>query len=183
MRKSIKHVLWSVAITLLVVVGIPLIILATGMISMAASNEPGTLEKSLATFTVDRSVAVRAPEKANPYLHDQEAISAGLSHYAAMCVRCHGGPGVEPEEFAKGLNPPAPEMEHIVNEFSGGEIFWITKHGIRMTGMPAFGTTHKDEDLWKTVAFVQKIPELSDEQKQSLKDHVNRTGNGIQHSH
>lgn len=154
-----KRILATVLITLLVLVAIPAVILATGAVNMGASQEAGWLERTVATWSVERSVAVRAPDKENPFAGDETAISTGERHYVAMCVRCHGGPNNERDGFAKGLNPPAPEMMRVAEEFSDGELFWITKHGIRMTGMPAFGETHKDQDLWKIVAYVKTIPE------------------------
>lgn len=163
-----KRVILTVVITLVVVLAIPLIVLATGLIDMGATTGPGPVEKLVAGFAVERSVASRAPEKANPFAGDAQAISAGLDHYAAMCVRCHGGPGVKPQPFARGLNPPAPDLQQSAKEMTDGELFWITKHGVRMTGMPAFGVTHQDDDIWKIAALVKQLPNLSAEQKQRL---------------
>ena len=164
-----KRIIWTIVLTLVVVLLIPVIVLVSGMINMAASQEPGALEKTLASFAVKRSVAVRASEKSNPFLDDEKAVSSGLRHYAAMCAQCHGGPGVEPEEFARGLNPQPPDLEQAAKEYLQSELYWIIKHGIRMTGMPAFGATHDTNELWKIAAFVQKLPELTDEQKEQLK--------------
>tara|TARA_A100001391_G_scaffold180963_1_gene146676 strand:- start:257 stop:823 length:567 start_codon:yes stop_codon:yes gene_type:complete len=173
-----KRTILTVAITLVVLLVIPLIILSSGIINMAATNSPGKLETTVATFAVKRSLAMHAPEKTNPFVDDPQTLSTGLDHYRSMCVRCHGAPGVKPEEFARGLNPPAPELDHAAKEMSDGELFWITKHGIRMTGMPAFGATHDDDDIWKIVAFVKQLPNLSDAQKKKLS---NRGGEGHQH--
>lgn len=145
---------------------------------MAATNDPGTIEKSMGTFAVERSMVMRAPNQENPFAGESQAIATGLEHYAGMCLRCHGAPGMKPGEFSKGLNPPAPMLEHASEEFSEGDLFWITKHGIRMTGMPAFGVTHNDDDIWKIVAFVNELPKLTDEQKAKLSE-----GQGKSHGH
>lgn len=163
-----KSIVWTVVITLLVGVAIPLLILASGVINMAASNQPSGLEKTLATFAVQRSMAMRAPESTSESLSEPATLSDGLEHYAAMCVRCHGGPGVEAAEFTLGLNPPAPMLDDASTHFTDGELFWIVKNGIRMTGMPAFGGTHSDEDVWKMVAAVNHLSDLSPEQKEKL---------------
>lgn len=173
-----KRVIWTFVITLVVLLAIPLLILATGVVNMAASNAPGMLEKKLATFAVERSLAVRAPNESNPLGEDPQAIATGLSHYKSMCMRCHGGPGVQPEEFAKGLNPPAPKFDGPAKEMSEGELFRITKDGVRMTGMPAFGPSHKDDDIWMIVAFLKQLPNLSAEQKHELEQ-----GGGESHEH
>lgn len=167
-----KPVIWSVLTTIVVLAAIPFVVLATGMVNMGASDAPGTVEKAIATFAVDRSLAVRAPNETSKLLDDRQAISAGSEHYATMCVRCHGGPGLEAEEFAKGLNPPAPNLESVAEEFTDGELFWITKHGIRMTGMPAFGATHNDADIWKIVAFMRHLDELTEDQRSHFREAV-----------
>jgi mono/diheme cytochrome c family protein len=87
-----------------------------------------------------------------------------------MCVTCHGAPGVDASEAGEGLNPAAPDLSTgKVQKRSDGELFWLVQGGIRMTGMPAFGPTHNDEEIWKIVAFVRRLPALSPEEQQELK--------------
>ena len=185
--KRLKPTLWGIVGTVLVLILVPLIVLASGAINMGATAGPGALESTFAEFARDRSVDVRAPDRENPYEGDPQALKTGLEHFAATCVICHGAPGVEPNEFAGGLNPPAPALEKAHAEFTDGELFWIAKHGIRMTGMPAFGRTHSDEDLWKIAAFVRHLPDLSAEEREQLKtsraagDHGHGDGNGGGH--
>ena len=69
---------------------------------------------------------------------------------------------MDPSEIGEGLNPPAPDLtQPSVQSKTDGELFWIVQNGIRMTGMPAFGPTHKDEELWTLVAFMRHLPELT----------------------
>lgn len=144
--------------------------LATGSFNVAASSPPGNLEKRLAGFALDRSVARRAPRKSNPFAGSGEAARAGLVHYREMCVTCHGAPGVDPSEIGEGLNPPAPDLTlKKVQARSDGELFWVVQNGIRMTGMPAFGPTHAEEEVWKIVAFVRRLPELTPEEEKLLR--------------
>jgi mono/diheme cytochrome c family protein len=97
-----------------------------------------------------------------------------------MCVTCHGAPGVDPSEAGQGLNPPAPDLTLAkVQARSDGELFWIIQNGIRMTGMPAFGPTHKEQAIWRMVAFVRHLPELSkDEEKALSGGHEEEHGGG-----
>lgn len=162
---------WTgVFVTVLVVILIPVIVIGFGLVDMSAQAGPGTLETIIAGWTVDRSVEVRAPEEKNLYTGDPQAIAIGLEHYGSMCVRCHGAPDVEADEFAQGLDPPAPDLREAAEEFTDGELFWIIKNGIRMTGMPAFGPSHSDEDLWRLAAFVRHLPDLTEAEKASLKE-------------
>ena len=141
----------------------------TGSFDVSAGRPPGNLEKRIAGFTLDRAVARRAPKGENPMAKDPGAIRGGMAHYKEMCVFCHGAPGVDASEAGEGLNPPAPDLTLArVQKRPDGELFWILQNGIRMTGMPAFGPTHKDEELWKMVAFLRHLPSLTPEEEKAL---------------
>jgi mono/diheme cytochrome c family protein len=141
-----------------------------GLFNPAASVPPTAIETHAARFFLDRSVARRAPKNPSPLKADAQVRHDGLAHYKAMCLVCHGAPGIDASEIAEGLNPPAPDLTlGRVQKRTDGEIFWIVQNGIRMTGMPAFGTTHKDEEIWKIVAFVRRLPALSPDDEKELK--------------
>ena len=141
-----------------------------GLFNTAAIVPPGALERKAAAFALDRSVHRHAPKGANPLKTDPEVLRGGLAHYKAMCVTCHGAPGVDASEAGEGLNPPAPDLSTgKVQRRTDGELFWLVQGGIRMTGMPAFGPTHKDEEIWKIVAFVRRLPALSPDEVRELK--------------
>jgi mono/diheme cytochrome c family protein len=116
----------------------------------------------------DRAVAARARDVAVPNdLNDPNRISRGAGQYADMCTGCHLAPGMKRTEISRGLYPRAPELRRKT-DLTAAEQFWIVKHGVKMTGMPAWGVTHEDELLWDVVAFVRKLPELTPEQYQAL---------------
>jgi mono/diheme cytochrome c family protein len=115
-----------------------------------------------------RSVATRSRDIVVPNdLEDANRISKGASEYAEMCSGCHLAPGMERTEISRGLHPRAPELRRKT-DLTPAEQFWIVKHGVKMTGMPAWGVTHNDELLWDVVAFVRKLPELTPEQYETL---------------
>lgn len=147
-----------------------ILVLATGSVSVAADEKPGLIERMLAPWGRDRSVHNHAPKTKNPYAGDPDAIAAGLDHYRENCLVCHGAPGVPISDLSKGLNPPAPSLGREQSDTPDGELFWVTKHGIRLTSMPAFGWTHSDEEIWKIVAFIRHLPELTAEEKEFLRE-------------
>lgn len=147
----------------------PILLLAMGAINMGADVKPGLIEKTLAPWAVDRSVAKRAPKEKNPYAGDLAAIATGLDHYRENCVICHGAPDVAGAELSKGINPSAPALGKEGDDTPDGELFWVIKHGIRMTAMPAFGPTHTDEEIWKIVTFIHHLPELTAQERDSLR--------------
>jgi len=173
-----RRFFWGVIVTLLILIALPFILLGAGVFNIAATAQPGTLETTLAGWTVDRSVKVHAPEEINPLKDDPQAIEAGMAHYRAMCLQCHGAPHVQNHEFAAGLNPAPPDLAAAGKHWKDGELFWITKHGIRMTGMPAFGKSHSDEELWQIVSFVRHLDDLSESQVAAL-----REGEEAAHAH
>ncbi len=149
-----------------------ILVLATGSVNVAADEKPGLIERTLAPWGRDRSVQNHAPKVKNPYAGDPDAIAAGLDHYRENCLACHGAPGVPISDLSKGLNPPAPSLGREQSDTPDGELFWVTKHGIRLTSMPSFGWTHSDEEIWKIVAFIRHLPELTAEEKEFLREGV-----------
>jgi mono/diheme cytochrome c family protein len=90
-------------------------------------------------------------------------VQAGAGPYAEMCAPCHGAPGVERSAMGRGLNPLPPTPADLVGRWTPAQLFWITKHGIRMTGMPAWGQSHTDDQIWEIVAFVRRLPAMTPE--------------------
>lgn len=97
-------------------------------------------------------------------LNDPATIQAGAKAFAARgCVNCHGGPGAQWAKFSEGLNPGPPDLKDVVGGLQPREIFWVVKNGIRMTGMPSFaGAGVPDPEIWSMVAFLKKLPTVSD---------------------
>ena len=98
-------------------------------------------------------------------LNNPKRIEAGAGLYKEMCTGCHLGPGVEPSELSQGLYPPAPDLSK--SDRSPAQQFWIIKHGVKLTAMPAWGKTHSDELIWDMVAFIRKLPDMSVQQYQA----------------
>lgn len=167
--KTKSIILLSFAAGILVTLFVPILILATGAINIGAHVKPGLIERTLAPWGRDRSVAKRALHEKNPFAGNPAAIATGLDHYRENCVMCHGAPGVAAAELSKGINPSAPSLDKGASDRSDGELFWIVKHGIRMTAMPAFGPTHTDEEIWKLVAFTRHLPDLTAQERDSLR--------------
>jgi mono/diheme cytochrome c family protein len=115
----------------------------------------------------DRSIAVRAAGvSAPPDLNDPNRVAAGAGLYSEMCSGCHLAPGMERTEISQGLYPPAPELSHGTPKTAAQE-FWIIKHGVKLTAMPAWGRTHSDALIWDMVAFLRKLPSQTPAQYQA----------------
>ena len=159
--------LW-VGIALLAVVGAAALGLYGGVYNVAADVPHSQPVYWLLETARERSVAVRAADIDVPGdLDNAHRIAAGAGQYADMCAGCHLAPGMKRTEMSRGLYPRAPELRRG-SDLTPAEEFWIVKHGIKATGMPAWGVTHGDDMLWDVVAFLRKLPELSPEEYQAL---------------
>lgn len=145
-----------------------LLFIYSGAFNVAADDPHSALVHWIAETARTRSIEVRASDiAAPPDLMSPVRIAAGGSEYAEMCSQCHLAPGMERTEISQGLYPPAPELARGIS-LTPAEIFWVLKHGIKLTGMPAWGPTHDDALLWNIVAFVRKLPSLRPEQYAAL---------------
>jgi len=163
------------AIALSIAVGVVGLAVYSGVFNIAADDPHSRAIYWLTSTVRARSIAARASNITIPSdLSDPRRIAAGAAEYDEMCSGCHLAPGLEKTEISQGLYPSAPELSRG-NDLTPAEQFWVLKHGIKMTGMPAWGPTHDDDLLWDIVAFVQKLPTLSPEQYQTI---VKSSGEG-----
>ncbi len=133
----------------------------SGIINVAATNPHNALTSWVLSTASDRSIEYHARGIKAPPLDDRNMILAGFRHYREMCVECHLAPGIKASEISKGLMPEPPRLGEAAEEWSAAELFWVIKHGIKMTGMPAWGPTHSDKKLWQVVAFVKQLPGMT----------------------
>ena len=132
----------------------------------------------------ERSVARAAEHIAIPDdLDSAERLLAGGADYNEMCSTCHLQPGRDSSDMSIGLYPAPPnltEAEHgsMDETFALQRQFWIIKHGIKASAMPAWGPTHNDDRIWSMVAFLQRLPDLTADQYQIITSRTERSGAG-----
>src|SRR6202051_463980 len=115
----------------------------------------------------NRSVAVRAQTIAAPNLEAPSSVAAGARQYAALCIGCHLAPGVTKSDIRPGLYPHPPNLAQE-DLRDGRRPFWLVKHGIKMSAMPAWGKTLDDAAIWDVVSFVRKMPVMTPETYQEV---------------
>lgn len=140
----------------------------SGLYDVAATSGSRGFIDQIAHQVSDQSVAHHAAGIQVPPLGDAAQLKLGAAHYQEMCVTCHGAPGVKMSEIGAGLNPSPPNLIRSTRDMSPAEAYWIVKNGIRMTGMPAFGPTHNESELWAITAFVKQLPTMTPQQYQAL---------------
>ena len=155
------------ALTVIALLAILALAMASGVYDFAADVPHTALVTKLVGFARERSIEVRAGKVDVPPLGNPAMIREGAEHYDAMCVSCHLAPGMRENEMRPGINPKPPLLGAIPPE-NPAEQFWIVKHGLKMTGMPAWGITHSDQEIWNIVAFLQKLPGMPAQQYRAL---------------
>lgn len=140
------------------------VFLWSGIYNIGADDAHTRPVYSMLEMLRDRSITARSKElHPPPDLNDPALIRQGAGNYDSMCTSCHLGPGMEENELSRGLYPKPPNLsaEEIGNP---AHHFWVIKHGIKASGMPAWGRSMQDQYIWGMVAFLQQLPKLSPEQ-------------------
>ena len=151
-----------------------IIVIASGVIDVGADTPHHPAVHQVLEYAREHSIARRAADiKAPDNLADPERWRRGAGNYDAMCVHCHLAPGLPDSEIRQGLYPKPPKLslqpDAAPPATAAARQFWIIKHGIKASGMPAWSNGGmEDEAIWDLVALLQKLPALSNADYQQL---------------
>jgi len=161
-----KKIIITILATLAVIALTFYIYIESGTYDISQTAHHNSLTKWVIRKTKHNSIDKRMEDVVVPAnLNDSSLIIDGFRQYRHMCEMCHGAPGGRPEEMAMGLYPEPPLMYKHKGQEDPREFFWIIKNGIKMTSMPAYGPSHKDERIWPVTAFVtQKLNKMTAEE-------------------
>jgi mono/diheme cytochrome c family protein len=154
-------------LVLLAAVGVA-VLMYSGWYSVAATEQHLRPTFHALDIGLRRSVERHARSIEVPPLDSPAAAARGFACFKAHCEQCHGAPGVGRAEFAKGLLPVPSSLSQAAHDWLPAELYWITRHGIKMTGMPAWQFRIDEDSLWATVAFLQTLPGMSANQYAKL---------------
>lgn len=151
-----RRIVWSVLGTLALLGVAGGVAVATW--NPSALEQPGAIETWAATRAKRWLIGREARGIAAP-VASESSVNVGQMQYAAQCQACHGIGGRTPTEIGRGMYPPAPDLGAAqVQRYADAELFWIIQHGIRLTGMPGFGRTLSDEEIWPLVHYLRTLP-------------------------
>jgi mono/diheme cytochrome c family protein len=138
----------------------------TGIFNVSALVPHWGITSEIIEFARDRSVEVHSRDVRIPSLDDPKLAARGASQYHETCRICHGAPGVAAEVIAQGLYPAPADLlsGESQKELGDKQLFWIIENGLKMTGMPAFGTTYQKNELIEIAAFVKHLPAMTPQQ-------------------
>lgn len=166
MKKHVKHHSITVLATLLIVALGGLLFVYSGLYNIGADDPHIKPVYALIQTLRDRSIEYRSDGITPPNLQDKDLILKGAGQYSAMCSDCHLSPGVSNSEIRVGLYPTPPNLS--IKAVEPSVAFWVIKHGIKMSAMPAWGANHDDATIWSMVAFLQTLPAMSPEKYKEI---------------
>jgi mono/diheme cytochrome c family protein len=138
------------------------VFIGSGVYDIGADDHHTNLVLAVIERLREHSIAARMRSLEVENVSDPARLAAGAQRYAAHCVSCHLAPGVTKSDIRPGLYPHPPNLAQEDMQ-SVPRAFWIIKHGIKMSAMPAWGKTLDDAAIWELVAFVRKLPEMTPE--------------------
>ncbi|MDI3273588.1 cytochrome c [Pseudomonas sp. AL03] len=183
MKRTLKTLTAAGAVAAIVGAGV----VYFGVINVGADDPHSEPVYALLSTARDRSIAVRSRDIEVPDLSDETLIRAGAGNYNSMCIGCHLAPGVAGTELSNSLYPAPPNLSKLGVDGNPAAAFWIIKHGIKSTGMPAWGKSMADPYIWGMVAFLKQLPTLNAEQYTALAvssgGHQHGGGESKMHNH
>ena|SRR5437868_2779501 len=153
----------GILVAMIVLVGGGLSYLLLGMLDTNADSPVGNLERKIASRSLDASVDRHADKANNPVPENASALKDGMTIYVMNCAECHGALNKKPSSLGTSLYPHAPQL--IIRPLDDPEwrTFFVIKHGISRTGMPAWAKILSDEDMWKVTGFLSNLEKLPPE--------------------
>jgi cytochrome c553 len=158
----VKGFIFGVLATIVVGLLVAYVGITQGLLIPAnADAKPSHMERWAASRSLDATIKREMPTQSNPIPPTDTNYLAAIKLYGENCSVCHGVPGERPSSIAIGLYQHAPQLaQHGVEDDEDGETFWKIKHGIRMTGMPAFTRTLADDQIWTLALFLKHMDKL-----------------------
>jgi mono/diheme cytochrome c family protein len=157
----------AIAILLMVVVAVPLVLAIRN--GLSAQTPPTAVEEWIATTARHFATPLSARNMRNPVPLTAAALAEGRAHFSDHCASCHGNDGSGKTQIGSSLYPKAPDMQGAhTQRLSDGELFYIIKNGVRLTGMPAWAGDHDDVDNWRLVHFIRHLPKVTPDEIEEM---------------
>jgi cytochrome c553 len=160
---------WTRVVILAVVVLLAGLLFAwSGLFNVGASTGHWTITDWFLHYAMRQSVETHAGGIAPPPLDDPALVHRGAGHYASGCAPCHGAPGQPRSAIALAMTPPPPFLPEKIPQWQPNELFWIVRHGVKFTGMPAWAALERTDEIWAMVAFLLQLPTMTQEAYREL---------------
>lgn len=177
-----KGFITGVIVTLLAIALGAIGVTRLGLYPIGADNPPGSLERMLASRAMDVYAEKHKPAGDNPTQISAVNLTEGAKEYEEHCAFCHGGAKAKISPMLDKFSPPAPQLINKIPHDDDAWLFWVTKHGVRMTGMPSWSGVMSDDEIWKVVAFIKHSDKLPPETQAAWQQLASEPGEIEEHT-
>jgi mono/diheme cytochrome c family protein len=155
--------LFTIIVFLAVVAGAGALFVWFGFFDISARTPHWDITVEAIEVLRDRSIIVNSRDVKTPPVADPALVPKGAALYRETCLLCHGAPGISSHPFAQGLYPAPADLiaGSIQDEWKDAQLYWIVENGLKLTGMPAFGSNYEKEEIAAIIAFVRHLPKVS----------------------
>ena len=136
-------------------------VIYSGVYDVSATGQHLQATHTVLETAMRQAVRLRARDVAEPPLADERMALRGAGCFRDKCVQCHGGPGVAQNDIGRSMQPVPGPLVDARRHWRPRELYWVTRHGIKMSGMPAWEFHLSEAQLWEVVAFMQRLPDLN----------------------
>jgi cytochrome c1 len=151
----------TLGVLALAAAGVAALVVYGGLYDVASTRQHLQLTHTVLETAMRQSVRLRARDIPEPPLADEALALRGAGCFRDKCVQCHGAPGVAQSDIGKSMQPLPGPLVDARQHWRPRELYWVTRHGIKMSGMPAWEFRLGEAELWELVAFMQRLPDLS----------------------
>lgn len=155
-----RRILLGAAFIIILLLLSALVVTKLGLMPVGADGTHSRLEARIMPAVLHASIVRHASGETNPVPLNEDNLKAGVDTYKAMCARCHSTPEGEASVYGQSFYPPAPKLTEGMSSYTDSQLFWLIKHGIRNTGMPAWGSMLSDEEIWQVVSLLKNSHDL-----------------------
>jgi len=155
-----RKILLGTVLTLAFLLLSALVVTRLGLMPVSADGDHSRLEARIMPAVLHASIVRHASGETNPVALNEDNLKAGVDTYKAMCARCHSTPEGKASIYGQSFYPPAPQLPNGTSRYTDSQLFWVIKHGIRNTGMPAWSSLLADEEIWQIVILLKNSKDL-----------------------
>jgi mono/diheme cytochrome c family protein len=177
-----KRFVSGIVFTLIVIAGGAIAVTHLGLYPIGADNPPGAIERMLASRAMDTYAEKHKPAGPNPTALTAANLTTGAKEYEEHCAFCHGGAKAKVSPMRDKFSPPVPQVIDRIPHDDDAWLFWVTKHGVRMTAMPSWDGIMSDEEIWAVIAFIKHSDKLPPETQKAWQELAASPGEMEEHT-
>ena len=136
------------------------IVVLSGVVPVKASSGHWAITAWFLELAMERSISTHTLMADTLTFEEPWLVLKGAGHYETACRPCHGSPDLKRSVVVRAMTPAPPYLPPDIANWRPEELFYIVKHGVKFTGMPAWPTQQRDDEVRAMVAFLLALEKL-----------------------